>query len=270
MRPTDAAATRPAVEAAQEPDAARVRLVRPPLVLERGRPLGRDRVGDLDERPQLVLRGGVDLVDLDPARAGHAQIESGVARSAERLRDLVGDHREAVGRHRRGDAQDHVVGAGGEERPRRVERLAPRVRRDAARQLRGKGEVRGIATGGREGPGDLVALEREVVDVAGPVAGHRPALRVARGQRDAAGLLAAQPDRGAAGAYRAWLVGRAVERVERVVERDARRAGARRRRTARSAPAASSRIGRTARGSAAAGSRTPRARPRASPRRARG
>ena len=156
------------------------------------------------------------------APPGHAERRCRRRPLRERLRDLVGDDREAVGGHGRGDAQDHVVRAGGEERPGGLEGLAPGVRGRAARELGGERERRGVAAGGLERPRDLVALRREVGDVARAVARHRPALRVAGRERDAPPLLAAQPDRRPARAHRPGLVGRAAQRVGRVVERHAR------------------------------------------------
>src|SRR5699024_5629371 len=76
-------------------------------------------------------------------------------------------------------------------------------------------------TGRIERAADLVALLREVVDVAGTVARHRPALGEARRQPDAAWPLPAQPDRRPAGTNRRRLIRGPVQRELRIRERDA-------------------------------------------------
>ena len=98
----------PTVEGAEEPGAARVEVVGPADLRDRGRRLGGDGVDDLDERAQPGVVAAARAGGPRPRRAPVTPSRLRRRPLRQRLRDLVGDHREVVGRHRRGHAQDHV------------------------------------------------------------------------------------------------------------------------------------------------------------------
>ena len=161
------------------------------------------------------------LVDAPDRASPAARGSSSRGRGAQRRR---GARSRRASQARRPDARRHA-----EDRP----RVAPAADERAPSPARARGRPasrrsdtcptnskrRGVPARGLERAEDRVARSREVGDVAGPVAGHQPALREARGERDPARLLPAEEDRRAARAHRRRLVGRAAERVERVVAR---------------------------------------------------